>query len=371
MKSPWLPISGMVLVWVFYACFIAVLSPAPPAHHAEPTVLLSPNRMAKVNREPPETLPPPSVPMASEPGEATGDKPQGEAPEKPAPKPKPALRLTPEDEELMAILSAPFEQEDLDRLEVFVAEHPDHVLARAALVMRLLRADGTDPAIRSHVAELQALMPDYALPDLFMARLELLAGREDVARNVLLDAAEKDMTWLPDTELFRMKIASELAAGTPPSQILANAFGMDVSFCVVARDTLRPFISPPKGDGGSEALDPRVRVEAARAVLRFGEAMQEHGAIMIDSLVGSALVKGSIEVIRQSRALTEREQLLLQRTESIRREATLVGGMFPEVLFSEPGLMGRFLENMVAHGELRAGRRALMDYLAAQIRRRR
>jgi hypothetical protein len=219
---------------------------------------------------------------------------------------------------------------------------------------------------------LQTLLPDFGLPDLFLARLEMLAGRDEYARGLLLGAVEKDLTWSPDSELLWLKISGGLDSGRSSTGVLMDAFSVEMPYCVMARDFVELFLpaggrQEEPGGAGRQPMDARARADSARALLRFGAAMQEHGLPMVENLVGGAIIARTGRELEKTGGLTAEERALVKRSEAIRGEVQLLSTLTEEVILSDPGRMSRYVENLLAHGELRAARRGFMDYLAARV----
>jgi hypothetical protein len=363
LRSPRVPAAGIVLVWGFYACFRVLVPTAPE----EPANVDETSRRAAVLE--PNVAPPV---RSSKRGEVRAQ--EAAAPIEGAPaeasdaKPELSFRLDAADAALLDILFSGFDPKDLSRLKEFVDEHPEHALGRALLIAYLFNDDGADAdELRSHVEALQALKPEFGLPDFFMAYLEGRAGREDLARQLLLDAAGKDLSWLPVSEVLRLKISSDLAAGKQPLAVLRDAFSMDMAPSAVARDAARSFL--PKPEEG-KALDASAasrerRAEMARALFRFGAAMQEHGVPIIENLVGTAIASSCREDLERGGTITAEESAVLRRGEATLGEARVTANVIQELLVAHPGFLREYVENLARYGELRASRRAFMDYYAA------
>jgi hypothetical protein len=360
-KSPWLPLAGVVLVWAFYGCFTLVESGASVAPGdidetgTEPGGLLSrsPNTGRESRPEPCVRRERPDTPAITADEKLTASEPR------PQPERQERFRISPEDAALLAVLTSFEKSGDLQPLEAFVAEHPDHALARAALVFRLLRLEADDAAVRLHAEVLQELMPASGLPDLIVARLELAAGRDGSARDLLVRAAEKDFTWLPDTELFRLKVSHDLATEAPLVSSLRDAFGMHMHFCQFVRGTAELLIMSEEREG---------MAEAARPVFELGNAMQNHGCSLIENLIGRSIAAIGAAGLKRSGELSSEDVAAVRRGRMLRDDAHMVAQTVEESLVGDPQFMRRYLQNVVEHGELRAARRAFMDRLTQDLR---
>jgi len=116
---------------------------------------------------------------------------------------------------------------------------------------------------------------------------------------------------------------------------------------------------PPPADPA--ALDLHRRT--ARALLQVGKAIQQDGLVLVQNLVGSAVLNGACRALEQTGDLAPEEEALRERTKAIQSEARLFTHLVEEILFSDPVLMTDYLRDLAAYGERRAGRRAMMTYL--------
>ncbi len=356
MRSARAPLFGTVLVWLAYAGFTALVPAAPQAAVSDAGSSAAvrssgPNRAGDMSRvaAPRKVVPPHSVPVKEQPAA-----PAPTAPDAPS---RPRLVVTPADAELLALRGDPDKPEDVAALEAFVAAHPDHALGRALLIGFMLAA-GNDPAlVRPHVEALRELMPESGLPDLYTAALAVREGRVDFARQAVIEAARKDLSWLPDSEFVRLKIAHGLQQGVPPFTVLGDGFAnVRLPLLRLNRDLVNATLE--QQDDGAAAPDPRLRVETARAFVEVGAAMQAHGAIMIENLVGCAVTKSALDALAETGALTDGDRALLRRVDAVRGEARLVGTYVESVLTA--GRVEQYLQDLVAYGEMRAALRGYM-----------
>ncbi|MBN1420285.1 MAG: hypothetical protein JXP34_16010 [Planctomycetes bacterium] len=371
-RSARVPLIGIAIVWASYAGFRIVRSAAreEPFGSAAPAEAPAASPFDEDAVERAREAPHPVGPPRPE-DEASGADPDASA----VPETEVAAKspLRPEDDELLDVMSAPWEQLD-DGLRAFLEEHPDHAVARALLALRLLQEDPRsaelDAEIRAHADLLRQLLPDKGLPDLLFADLEMDAGRIEAGRQYLFEAVEKDLSWLPDAELMRMRIERDLAAGRPAYKSLANAVNSVIPSCMEMRNLMRSFLYtedekgeeapvPPPADPGPLDLHRRT----ARALLEVGRSLQDDGMVLIQNLVGAAIIGNACQALEQAGDLSLEEQALRERTKAIQAEGRLFSQLIEEILFTDPILMTGYLRDLAAYGERRAGRRAMMTYL--------
>ena len=358
------PLIGTALVWLGYGVFALIITAAredgritgPSAGDAgDAAAAGGPNiadRRAALQRPAPEPLAP--LQAAGTPVPASTAVPAAAVP---AP-------LSPEDAELVALMSGRKPEEAVAGLEGFVAAHPQHALGRALLVSLLFNTRRTVEEIRPHVEALCALMPEFAVPEFLRARLMLLDGNAGMACALLADAARKDLTWFPDSELVRLQFTGELAAGTAPIDILSKAVVLSLPFSRLARAMAKHIHDAGGGVPGPGFADPDLRAEAGRAMMRIGAGMADHGLLLVENQVGGALIESARPLVEGAGELTDAERAMVAHSTSLHAAASIVPAFAQEVMMSSPHLMAQYLETVITHGELRAARRGFMDYLS-------
>jgi hypothetical protein len=371
LRSPWLPLIGIILLWGAYAGFRAMRplvlltasgamaslrSEAPPAARPRPG---SVRRAARADLPATKTPAPEAATFAEE--HSAGD---------------PSMA----DDGILAFLEGfrPSDEGALDRLRRFVDEHPDDEIARGMLILFLIQAKSDEgpwdeAEVRGHVAKLRELLPEQGFPDLLLARVESMAGNLGAARERLLEAAGKDLSWFPEVEAMHRRVAADLEKGLPVSKVMSRMFGTLIPSLMEMRHMADDVLPRDKEDeegnykrpappSDPEALDLHRRT--ARALLQVGKSMEDSPFPLIHNLVGAALVDISCRSLEDSGSLESGEAALRERRKVISAEASLVSGLGPELLFSDPGAGQAYLADLLDRGEGRALLRAAMVFLA-------
>jgi hypothetical protein len=368
LRSSWVPLVGIALLWGAYAGFLASRwgKVAPPTSRPHPAAT---SAIAKAR--------PPSVRRSSGSVSKKTEKPVGV----PATGGAAVGGLSQADEELLKLVEGmkPKDPEGLDRLRKFVEAHPEDANARGFLVLRLFqersRTGSWDEAeVREHLGKLQEILPHQGLPDLLLARVESLAGQRDLARRHLLEGAEKDLSWFPDDEVLRLRVASDLEKGFPPSKIAARTAFSRLTSPQELRDLYEDFLVlkgeegedgdwkrvPPPAD--PDALD--LHRQTSRALLHAGKAMQEGGPDLVYNLMGSIIIDKACKSLEEAGDLQPDEAALRERVKFFQNERQIIADLHSEILFADPEISRQYLRDQVEIGGSRAALRAGMVYLS-------
>jgi hypothetical protein len=375
LRSPWIPILGIALVWTAYAGIRlargtdgpAVAPPAPAVRSGEKAAMAEWAAKARAGRK-----------ARKRAGAHRTEEPPAPPEERAAEGPVAA------EDGLLPVMASWKESDPgaFDRLRKYIEENPGDVDARGFLVSALLHAWASDPSveaeIRGHLQKLRELLPDLGYPDILLARLEAMGGNVDLARRRVIDAAGKDLSWFPEDEIMRRGIESDLEKGLPPLQILTRAFNSHLPGLFQIRrlhDDLFLQKDPADENGESKPIPPPSDPDAldlhrrsARALFELGKAMEEGSAALIGNLVGAALIERSCVALEQAGDLREDEAALRGRREIIKADAQMLTDLQTE-LFFDPEFPLLFVRELAGCGERQAARRAVIAYLRRQLAR--
>jgi hypothetical protein len=364
LKSASCPAIGIVCVWSLYAGFCISRPPSAPAPRdlsLEGRAPAKPDRgsLSKVFRRA-------KVPRKPAPAAAAAPE-VAEAPQVPA-----ESNIAPDDLELLELLAGTEYSGLPEALATFVAAHPDHILARAMLVLLLVQKEETDPVeLRSHIEALRKLAPDKGLPDLLLACLEVRQGRRDTAEGLLALAVKKDLAWLPDHDVMRLMIASELEKGVSDLGTLRKLFSGIAPTCMAFRSIASAFL-PQEGDDRERPADAgavEIHPQTARAVFEFGKAIQGADGAIIHNLVGAAIAELSLKELEKAGELTDEDRLHRERLRDLQSLSSVFTDRMDQILLARPDLVRSYLRGFAAHGEAAALRRTLMDYFVGDLSR--
>jgi hypothetical protein len=369
-----LPLVGILVTWSVYAGFCAFRhgSTAPLPVPSPAQVAPLPERVSQpVGGSEVKT----STPVGEAGNASTDDEeanPEGKASD---PAEGPAITLTEEDREFLEAIeraTSGGKDVEIDELRQFVVEYPEHLVSRGLLTMLLISREDTDPAeLRAHVAALQKLAPELGLPDLLLASIEAREGNQAAAASLLARGVEKDLSWIPDFEVSRLKIAREFERGTPSIRAIQSVFTTPAPSGLALRNLARDFLpstrSPSERQEGEPA--PKGDPDAARAILRLGQSLQTGKGFLIHNLVGSSIVGGSLRELQACGEPVSNDATLENRTKGIQCLSRVVANDVDQLLLARPEVVPAFLRDFAEHGEAVAARRAMITYLTSELAR--